>query len=194
MLKPLKQTEVVLTDKDFTLVDALGDQFYLFEGVNANGDIVKRSVLNSNQKFEEGTEGFATDFILADDAVITVKDKDGNSISGITVKRGKAGTATVSADGSSITVDAGYDAGYYENPSTKTNGWVANNATDNQIVITNLPAKQADKPNGYAAIPGGIMIQLPSSIGTTEPVTIEFQLIDVFGVTKTLSVTVKAAK
>ena len=38
------------------------------------------------------------------------------------------------------------------------------------------------------------MIQLPSFIGTTEPVTIEFQLIDVFGVTKTLSVTVKAAK
>ena len=126
--------------------------------------------------------------------MITVKDKNGNSISGITVKEGKVGTAKVSADGSSITVDAGYDAGYYENPSTKTNGWVANNATDNQIVITNLPAKQANKPNGYAAIPGGIMIQLPSSIGTTEPVTIEFELVDVFGVTKTLSVTVKAAK
>lgn len=38
------------------------------------------------------------------------------------------------------------------------------------------------------------MIQLPSSIGTTEPVTLKFELIDVFGVTKTLSVTVKAAK
>ena len=186
--------EVVLTDADFTLIDALKDQFYLFDGVNANGDIVKRSVLNSNQKFEEGTEGFATDFVLADDAVITVKDKDGNPISGISVIRGKAGTATVSADGLSITVDGVADAGYYENTSTKTNGWVAKAATDNQVVVTNLPAKQADKKNGYAAIPGGVMIQLPSSIGTTEPVTIEFELIDVFGVTKTLSVTVKAAK
>ena len=186
--------EVVLTDADFTLIDALKDQFYLFDGVNANGDIVKRSVLNSNQKFEEGTEGFATDFVLAKDAVITVKDKDGNPISGISVIRGKAGTATVSADGLSITVDGDAHAGYYENTSTKTNGWVAKAATDNQVVVTNLPAKQADKKNGYAAIPGGVMIQLPSSIGTTEPVTIEFELIDVFGVTKTLSVTVKAAK
>ena len=38
------------------------------------------------------------------------------------------------------------------------------------------------------------MIQLPATVGTTEPVVLKFKLIDVFGVTKTLSVTVKAAK
>ena len=38
------------------------------------------------------------------------------------------------------------------------------------------------------------LTKLPSSIGTTEPVTIEFKLKDVFGVTKTLKVVVKAAK
>lgn len=57
-----------------------------------------------------------------------------------------------------------------------------------------LSAKQANKKEGLPAVPGGIMIQLPNNIGTTEPITLKFELVDVFGVTKTLSVTVKAAK
>ena len=189
--------EIVLTDKDFTLVDALKDQFYLFDGVKDDGNVIKRSELNSNQKFEEGTEGFELDFTLASLAPdgIKVKDANGEEISGIFVKKGTISDTdvTINEDGI-VTVPDGKDVAFYVNPQTKTRGWAAQTATDNTIIVTDLPAKQADKPNGYAAIPGGIMIQLPSSIGTTEPVTIEFELVDVFGVTKTLSVTVKAAK
>ena len=186
--------EVILTDKDFTLVDALKDQFYLFDGVNANGDIVKRSVLNSNQKFEEGTEGFDLDFIL-ENATIKVKDANGKDIS-IKVENGKvhSGTLQANEDGEVVFTDKTANVAFYENKATRTRGWIANTAPTEKILVTNLDAKQADKTNGYAAIPGGIMIQLPSSIGTTEPVTLEFELVDVFGVTKTLSVTVKAAK
>ena len=85
----------------------------------------------------------------------------------------------------------------YTNDNTKTRTWLPGDVTEDskdKVIITNLRAVEADKPNGYAAMPGGIMIQLPKFIGTTEPVTIEFELEDVFGVTKTLSVTVKAAK
>ena len=57
--------EVVLTDADFTLVDALDDTFYLFDGVKADGNVDKRSDINLRQGFEEGTEGFATNFTLA---------------------------------------------------------------------------------------------------------------------------------
>ena len=57
-----------------------------------------------------------------------------------------------------------------------------------------LPAMEAKKDAGYAALAGGVQIQLPTSVGTTEPVTIEFTLEDVFGVEKTLSVVVKASK
>ena len=190
--------EIVLTDKDFTLVDALKDQFYLFDGVKDDGNVIKRSELNSNQKFEEGTEGFELDFTLASLAPdgIKVKDANGEEISGIFVKEGTISdtdVTTINEDGT-VTVPDGKDVAFYVNPQTKTRGWAAQTATDNTIIVTDLPAKQADKPNGYAAIPGGIMIQLPSSIGTTEPVTLEFELVDVFGVTKTLSVTVKAAK
>ena len=191
--------EVVLTDKDFTLVDALGDQFYLFNGVKDDGNVIKRSELNSNQKFEEGTEGFEIDFTLASLAStngIKVKDANGKDItSNFDIKKGNISTTdgTINEDGT-VNVPAGSDVAFYVNSKTKTRGWAAQTATENSIIVTDLPAKQADKPNGYAAIPGGIMIQLPSSIGTTEPVTIEFELVDVFGVTKTLSVTVKAAK
>ena len=127
---------------------------------------------------------------------IKVKDANGKDItSNFTIKKGNISTTdgTINEDGT-VTVPAGSDVAFYVNSKTKTRGWAAQTATENSIIVTDLPAKQADKPNGYAAIPGGIMIQLPSSIGTTEPVTIEFELVDVFGVTKTLSVTVKAAK
>ena len=182
--------EVIFNDTDFTLVDALGDKFYLFDGVKADGNIDERSEMNRRQGFEEGTEGFATDFELQD-AVITVKDVNGNVIANNSnVKRGVLGTATVAPTTGEITVTSG-DVALYDNTETRTRGWAAA-PSSNQFVVTNLPATQA-KPS-YAAIPGGIMIQLPTNIGTTEPVTIEFQLKDVFGVTKTLSVTVQAAK
>ena len=182
--------EVIFNDTDFTLVDALGDKFYLFDGVKADGNIDERSEMNRRQGFEEGTEGFATDFELQN-AVITVKDVNGNVIANNSnVKRGVIGTATVAPTTGEITVTSG-DVALYDNTETRTRGWAAA-PSSNQFVVTNLPATQA-KPS-YAAIPGGIMIQLPTNIGTTEPVTIEFQLIDVFGVTKTLSVTVQAAK
>ena len=181
------------------MVDALGDQFYLFNGVKDDGNVIKRSELNSNQKFEEGTEGFEIDFTLASLAStngIKVKDANGKDItSNFDIKKGNISTTdgTINEDGT-VTVPAGSDVAFYVNSKTKTRGWAAQTATENSIIVTDLPAKQADNPNGYAAFPGGIMIQLPSSIGTTEPVTIEFELVDVFGVTKTLSVTVKAAK
>ena len=184
--------EVILKDTDFTLTDALGNPFYLFDGITADGNIDPRDEMNQRQGFEEDTEGFARNFVLAN-ANITAVDKNGKTIfdkDNIIV--GTAGTADVGPDGS-ITITQGY-AGFYENLYTKTNGWAVSGPYDDKVVVVNLPAKQANKKEGLPAVPGGIMIQLPNNIGTTEPITLKFELVDVFGVTKTLSVTVKAAK
>ena len=184
--------EVILKDTDFTLTDALGNPFYLFDGITADGNIDPRDEMNQRQGFEEDTEGFARNFVLAN-ANITAVDKNGKTIfdkDNIIV--GTAGTADVGPDGS-ITITQGY-AGFYENLYTKTNGWAVSGPYDDKVVVVNLPAKQANKKEGLPAVPGGIMIQLPNNIGTTEPITLKFELEDVFGVTKTLSVTVKAAK
>ena len=186
--------EVILKDTDFTLTDALGNPFYLFDGITADGNIDPRDEMNQRQGFEEDTEGFARNFVLAN-ANITAVDKNGKTIfdkanDGIIV--GTAGTAVVGPDGS-ITITQGY-AGFYENLYTKTNGWAVSGPYEDKVVVVNLPAKQANKKEGLPAVPGGIMIQLPNNIGTTEPITLKFELVDVFGVTKTLSVTVKAAK
>ena len=171
--------EVILKDTDFTLTDALGNPFYLFDGITADGNIDPRDEMNQRQGFEEDTEGFARNFVLAN-ANITAVDKNGKTIfdkAKGSIIVGTAGTAVVDPDGS-ITITQGY-AGFYENLYTKTNGWVVSGPYEDKVVVVNLPAKQANKKEGLPAVPGGIMI---------------FELVDVFGVTKTLSVTVKAAK
>lgn len=186
--------EVILKDTDFTLTDALGNPFYLFDGITADGNIDPRDEMNQRQGFEEDTEGFARNFVLAN-ANITAVDKNGKTIfdkAKGSIIVGTAGTAVVDPDGS-ITITQGY-AGFYENLYTKTNGWAVLGPYEDKVVVVNLPAKQANKKEGLPAVPGGIMIQLPNNIGTTEPITLKFELVDVFGVTKTLSVTVKAAK
>ncbi|WP_300957412.1 PL29 family lyase N-terminal domain-containing protein [Phocaeicola sartorii] len=169
--------EVVLTDADFTLVDALDDTFYLFDGVKADGNVDKRSDMNFRQGFEEGTEGFATNFTLANANASAYYYKNGNKVA-IPVSVGAVDT----------------NATFETNTNTKTRAWVPGATSATNVIVTDLNANEAIKAQGYAAVPGGIMIQLPSSIGTTEPVTIEFKLKDVFGVTKTLKVVVKAAK
>lgn len=174
--------EVILTDDDFTLVDALGDKFYLFDGVKADGNVDERTDMNLRQGFEEGTEGFETTFTLA-----------GANINAYYYKNNKKQTIPVTK-GTVAAIASGGNAELVGNANTKTRSWQPGTISSSNIIVTDLPAAEAVKDKGYAAIPGGIMIQLPSFVGTTEPVTIEFQLIDVFGVTKTLSVTVKAAK
>lgn len=169
--------EVVLTDADFTLVDALDDTFYLFDGVKADGNVDKRSDMNLRQGFEEGTEGFATNFTLANANASAYYYKNGNKFA-IPVSVGTVNT----------------NAKFVTNANTKTRAWEPGTISATDVIVTDLGANEAVKSEGYAAVPGGIMIQLPSSIGTTEPVTIEFKLKDVFGVTKTLKVVVKAAK
>lgn len=169
--------EVVLTDADFTLVDALDDTFYLFDGVKADGNVDKRSDMNLRQGFEEGTEGFATNFTLANANASAYYYKNGNKVA-IPVSVGAVDT----------------NATFETNTNTKTRAWVPGATSATNVIVTDLNANEAIKAQGYAAVPGGIMIQLPSSIGITEPVTIEFKLKDVFGVTKTLKVVVKAAK
>lgn len=169
--------EVILTDANFTLTDALGDTFYLFDGVKSDGNVDKRSDMNLRQGFEEGTEGFETDFTLATTGIKAYYYKNGSKVN-IPV--------TVGVENTNATL--------VSNTNTKTRAWEPGTISATDVIVTDLPAAEAVKSAGYAAIPGGVMIQLPSSIGTTEPVTIEFDLIDVFGVTKTLSVTVKAAK
>ena len=174
--------EVILKDTDFTLTDALGNPFYLFDGITADGNIDPRDEMNQRQGFEEDTEGFARNFVLAN-ANITAVDKNGKTIfdkAKGSIIVGTAGTAVVDPDGS-ITITQGY-AGFYENLYTKTNGWAVSGPYEDKVVVVNLPAKQANKKEGLPAVPGGIMIQLPNNIGTTEPITL------------TLSVTVKAAK
>ena len=169
--------EVVLTDADFTLVDALDDTFYLFDGVKADGNVDKRSDMNLRQGFEEGTEGFATNFTLANANASAYYYKNGNKVA-IPVSVGTVNT----------------NAKFVTNVNTKTRAWEPGTISATDVIVTDLGANEAVKSEGYAAVPGGIMIQLPSSISTTEPVTIEFKLKDVFGVTKTLKVVVKAAK
>ncbi|MDN0051181.1 collagen-like protein [Bacteroides gallinaceum] len=180
--------EVIFTDEDFTLKDALDDKFYLFAGVKDDGNIDSREEMNRRQGFEEGTEGFEIGWLLAKNAKITVKDMNGKVIGSTddnTVTRGKADV------NGSVTSP---NAKLVENTNTKTRAWQPGDNDAIKVIVTDLPAVEANKGKGYAAIPGGIMIQLPKSIGTTEPVTIEFELKDVFGVTKTVSVIVTAAK
>lgn len=169
--------EVILTGANFTLTDALGDTFYLFDGVKSDGNVDKRSDMNLRQGFEEGTEGFETDFTLATTGIKAYYYKNG-------VKQNIP--VTVGAEDTNATL--------VTNENTKTRAWEPGSISATDVIVTDLPAAEAIKAKGLAAIPGGVMIQLPSFVGTTEPVTIEFELIDVFGVTKTLSVTVKAAK
>ena len=181
--------EVIFTDEDFTLKDALDDKFYLFAGVKDDGNIDSREEMNRRQGFEEGTEGFEIGWLLAEKAKITVKDMNGKVI-------GRADDVTNTVIRGEVYVDdlTPYNAKLVENPNTKTRAWQPGENDATKVIVTDLPAVEADKGKGYAAIPGGIMIQLPKSIGTTEPVTIEFELEDVFGVTKTVSVVVTAAK
>lgn len=47
--------EVILKDTDFTLTDALGNPFYLFDGITADGNIDPRDEMNQRQGFEEDT-------------------------------------------------------------------------------------------------------------------------------------------
>ena len=70
---------MVLTDADFTFVDAFDDTFYLFDGVKADGND-KRSDMNLRQGFEEGTEGFATNFTLANANASAYYYKNGNKV------------------------------------------------------------------------------------------------------------------
>ena len=169
--------EVILTDENFTLTDALGDPFYLFDGVKSDGNVDKRSDMNLRQGFEEGTEGFETTFTLATTGIKAYYYKNGSKVN-IPV--------TVGVENTNATL--------VTNSNTMTRAWEPGTISATDVIVTDLPAAEAIKAQGLAAIAGGIMIQLPSFVGTTEPVTIEFDLIDVFGVTKTLSVTVKAAK
>lgn len=107
--------EVILKDTDFTLTDALGNPFYLFDGITADGNIDPRDEMNQRQGFEEDTEGFARNFVLAN-ANITAVDKNGKTIfdkAKGSIIVGTAGTAVVDPDGS-ITITQGY-AGFYEN-------------------------------------------------------------------------------
>ena len=190
--------EVIFNDDNFTLTDALGDKFYLFAGVKDDGNIDSREEMNRRQGFEEDTEGFAIGWTLAEDAEITVKDMNGKVIGSTNdsrvpaVIRGKVDSNNDGTpdDGSTAAINAKLVA----NTNTKTRAWQPGDNDATRVIVTDLPAVEANKDLGYAAIPGGIMIQLPKSIGTTEPVTIEFELIDVFGVTKTVSVVVTAAK
>lgn len=107
--------EVILKDTDFTLTDALGNPFYLFDGITADGNIDPRDEMNQRQGFEEDTEGFARNFVLAN-ANITAVDKNGKTIfdkAKGSIIVGTTGTAVVDPDGS-ITITQGY-AGFYEN-------------------------------------------------------------------------------
>ena len=168
--------EVILTDENFNLVDALGNNFFLFDGVKADGNIEARTDMNLRQGFEEGSEGFATDWTLITDKPVAYYLKNGVK-QYLEVDLNKSGSAILK-----------------ENTNTKTRYWEAGAADANNVLVTMLPAMEAKKDAGYAALAGGVQIQLPTSVGTTEPVTIEFTLEDVFGVEKTLSVVVKASK
>ena len=165
-----------MTDENFNLVDALGNDFFLFDGIKADGNVEARTDMNLRQGFEEGTEGFATDWTLVSVTPTAYYYKNGVKTS-LEVDVNKSGSAHLK-----------------ENSNTKTRYWEAGAADANNVLVTMLPAMEAKKDAGYAALAGGVQIQLPTSVGTTEPVTIEFTLEDVFGVEKTLSVVVKASK
>ena len=167
--------EVILTDEDFNLVDALGSAFFLFDGVKADGNIDNRSDMNLRQGFEEGSEGFATTWTLVSVDPIAYYTKNGVETK-IAVEK-NANNATL-----------------VENTQTKTRNWEAGKAHAEKVLVTMLPATQAWKSKGYDALAGGVQIQLPTSVGTTEAVTVVFTLEDVFGVQKQVKVVVKAAK
>ena len=58
------------------------------------------------------------------------------------------------------------NAKFVTNANTKTRAWEPGTILATNVIVTDLGANEAVKSEGYAAVPGGIMIQLPSSIGT----------------------------
>lgn len=167
---------IILSDADFTLTGGLGKTFHLFDGIAADGKNTEaRSIFNGRNGFEEGVLGFATNFVFG--------------VQNVTASYMHNGTKT------SIAIETGTAELTY-NANTKTRAYVATqNASANTIAVSAIPAVEAIAGVGvdnYPAIPGGVMIQLPATIGTTEPVTIVFTLTDVFGVRKALSFTLYA--
>lgn len=114
--------EVILTDANFTLTDALGDTFYLFDGVKSDGNVDKRSDMNLRQGFEEGTEGFETDFTLATAGIKAYYYKNG-------VKQNIP--VTVGAEDTNATL--------VTNENTKTRAWEPGSISATDVIVTDLP-------------------------------------------------------
>lgn len=172
---------IILTDADFTLTTGLEKAFYLFDGIKDNKTVIEREMLNRD-RFEEGVLGFAKDYDLI------------QNVSAYYMKNGKETALEVIASPADETTkkEAG-KALLVEDTDTRTRSYVAPAAATDKIqysLIDAVALKYVDAQHSeytYPAIPGGIMLQLPTTIGTTEPVTVVFTLVDIFGVKKELS-------
>ena len=184
------QRYVVMTDEDFNLVDALDHKFYLFDGINSTtGNVINRYNMNF-ATFEEGVEGFATDFAIATAGVSTTSVKVLNAdtkkvIPGITVD------VHAFAEGKAWLVPTANGLDREWTPDTSIV------PTDNKVRVFLFNAIPAEPATATTPIlpgkSGGMMIQMHKNLGTTETVILQFTLTDVFGTTKTIDVPVKAA-
>lgn len=171
---------IILTDADFTLTTGLGKAFYLFDGIKDNKTVIEREMLNRD-RFEEGVLGFAKDYDLI------------KHVSAYYMLNGEKTALEVVASPAGDGDKEEGKALLVEDTKTRTRSYVAPAAAADKIQYSLIDAVALEYVDAihseytYPAIAGGIMLQLPTTIGTTEPVTVVFTLVDIFGVEKELS-------
>ncbi len=179
--------DVFISNDMLNLLTPKNQKFYLFDGLNSGGSIIKRADLNKDS-FNEAQRPFVTvDNLFTTQsgnisAYVTAKDKNGSTSH--TVEVGSWSTAPFTT--------------WTINPLTGEIDYVLPALTGNNIKIFKVdaaaarPATDADNVavdviQGHT---GGMVIQLPTSIDDKQEIEISIKLTDDLGFTNTLKFTV----
>ena len=179
--------DVFISNDMLNLLTPKNQKFYLFDGLNSGGSIIKRADLNKDS-FNEAQRPFVTvDKLFATQsdnisAYVTAKDKNGSTTHTVEVGSWSTGSLTT----------------WTINPLTGEIDYVLPALTGNNIKIFKVdaaaarPATDADNVavdviQGHT---GGMVIQLPTSIDDKQEIEISIKLTDDLGFTNTLKFTV----
>ena len=182
---------VLITNDDLNFKTPKGDNFYLFDGLKANGKFQAR--VNLNSTFDED-EGYP--FTTAED----LAENDANGIAKhITAKASEGGNDEFTVWGKQITdAEAVNDKLYTLNKKTGEREWDLEKfdaADDNEVrvfFVNPQPRKDSDiAAEEEQALEGGMIILLPKSVENGESVTLTFTLTDSMGYTKTFEIEVE---
>ena len=171
--------DVFISNDDLNLTTPKDGKFFLFDGIDANGNVIARKTLNE-VSFNEEQRGFMTVDEILDDANFKVKAKNGST---------------------TYTVATVQTAGWAIDPQTgKLSYTIGNPAPSNvQIYKVDAAAKRTAVPGEVldptttmvGAHTGGMVIQLPTSVADQEEVEITLTIEDGLGFTNDLKFVVK---